>query len=87
MATPHGSSVTSGDWSTRRKPAMLSGDKQDNTLLTCNQGNFNQTTARSWNQTLVIVVRHACAITVTPAPHWRPVNYRSPGMKVLVREN
>ena len=33
--------------STRRKPAMLGGAKLDNTLLTCDQGNFNVKTARS----------------------------------------
>ena len=58
-ATPHGSSVTTREnGSTRRKPAMLGGVKLDSTLLTCDQGNFNQITARSWNQTLVTVVRH-----------------------------
>ena len=44
-ATPHGSSVTTGgNQSTRRKPGMLGRVKLDNTLLTCDQGNFNQIT-------------------------------------------
>ena len=51
-ATPHGSNVTTGgNRSTRRKPAMFGRVKLDNTLLTCDQGNFNQITARSQNQT------------------------------------
>ena len=40
--------------------------KLGNTLLTCDQGNFNQITARSWNQTLVTVVRDTCTTTVPP---------------------
>ena len=65
---PHGSSVsTGGNRSNRKEPAMLGRVKLDNTLLTCDQGNFNQITARSQNQTLVIVVRDTCTITVTPA--------------------
>ena len=36
---------------------MLGRDKLDSTLLTCDQGNFNQITARSRNRTLVTVVR------------------------------
>ena len=42
--------------------------KLDNTLLTCDQGNFNQGTAQSQNLTLVTVVRHTCSTTVPPAP-------------------
>ena len=38
--------------------------KLDNTLLTCDQGNLNQITARSRNRTLVTVVRDTCTITV-----------------------
>ena len=45
-ATPHRSSVTTGgNRSTRRKPAMFGRVKLDNTLLACDQGNFNQITA------------------------------------------
>ena len=40
--------------------------KLDNTLLTCDQGNFNQITARSRNRTLVTVVRDMCTTTVPP---------------------
>ena len=54
---------------TRRKPAMLGGDKLDNTLLTCDQGNFNQITARNRNRTLITVVRDMCTTTVPPTPH------------------
>ena len=50
----------------RRKPAMLGRDKLDNTLFECDQGNFNQTTAWSRNQTLVTVVRGRCTNTVPP---------------------
>ena len=67
--TPHRSSdTTGGNCSTRRKPAMLGRVKLDNTLLTCDQGNFNQITARSRNQTIVTVVRDTCTTTVPPAP-------------------
>ena len=66
--TPHGSSVTTGgNLSTRRKPTMFGRVKLDNNLLTCNQGNFNQITARSRNRTLVTVVRDTCTSTVPPA--------------------
>ena len=65
----HGSSVTPrGNRSTRRKPAMLSRVKLDNTLLTCDQGNFHQITARSRNSTLATVVRDTCTTTDPPAP-------------------
>ena len=58
-ATCHGSSVTTGgNQSTSRKPAMLGRVKLDDTLLTCDQGNFNQITARSRNGILVTLVRH-----------------------------
>ena len=40
-------------------PAMFGRVKMDYTLPTCDQGNFNQITARSWKRTLVKVVRHA----------------------------
>ena len=40
--------------------------KLDNTLLTCDEGNFNQITARSRNRTLVTVVRGTCSTTVSP---------------------
>ena len=53
-ATFQDSSVTTGvNWSTRRKPAIFGRVKLDNTLLTCNQGNLNQITARSRNRALV----------------------------------
>ena len=68
-ATPHGSSVsTGGNRSTRRKLAMFGRVKLDNTLLTCDQGNFNQITPRSRNRILVTVVRDTCTTTVSPAP-------------------
>ena len=50
---------------------MLGGVKLDNTLLTCDQSNFNQITARSMNQTLLTVVRDMCTTTVPPAPLFR----------------
>ena len=43
---------------------MLGRVKLGNTLLTCDQGNFNQITACSRNRTLVTVVRDTCTITV-----------------------
>ena len=56
--TPYGSNVTTlGNRSTLRKPAMLGRIKLGNTLLTCGQGNFNQTTARTRSRTLITVVR------------------------------
>ena len=68
-ATIYGSSVTTGgNWSTWRKPAILGKVKLDNTLLTCDQGNFNQITAQSQNRTLVTVMRETCTTTVPPAP-------------------
>ena len=58
MAIPHGSSVTTGgNRSTWRKPTMLGKVKLDNTLLTCDKGNFNQITARSRNIILVAEMR------------------------------
>ena len=42
--------------------------KLDNTLLTCDQGNLNQITAWSLNQTLVTVVRDTCTVTVPSTP-------------------
>ena len=49
---PHGSSVTTGgNRSTRRKPAMFGRVKLDNTLLTCDHGNFNRTTQQNRNPT------------------------------------
>ena len=47
---------------------MLGRVKLGNTLLTCDQGNFNQITARSRNRTLVTVVRDMYTTTVPPAP-------------------
>ena len=47
---------------------MLGRVKLDNTLLTCDQGNFNQITARGRNRTLVTVVRDTSTTTVPPAP-------------------
>ena len=48
---------------------MLRRDKLENTLLPCEQGNFDKITARSRNRTLVTVVRDTCTTTVPPAPH------------------
>ena len=62
-ATPHGSSVIAGEnQSTQRKPAVLGRVKLDNTLLMCDQDNFNQITAQSGNQASVTVARdiHVC---------------------------
>ena len=47
---------------------MLGRDKLDNPLLTCDQSNFNQITARSRDRTLVTVVRDTCTTTVPPPP-------------------
>ena len=66
--SPHGSSVTTGgNWSTWRKPAMPGRVKLDNTLLTCDQGNFNQITARSRYQKLFTEVKERYASTL-PTP-------------------
>ena len=46
---------------------MLGRVKVNNTLPTCDQGNFNQITARSRNRTQVTVVRDTCTTTVSPA--------------------
>ena len=51
---------TGGNRSVQRKPATLVRVKLDNTLLTCDKGNFNQVTARNRNRTLVTVVGHTC---------------------------
>ena len=64
---PHGCSVTAGgNRRIPKKPAMLGTVKQDNTILTCDQGCFNQIRARSRNRTLVTVVRDTCTTTVPP---------------------
>ena len=47
---------------------MLGRVKLDNTLLTRDQGNFNQITARIRNRTLVTVVRDTCTTAVSLAP-------------------
>ena len=47
---------------------MLGRVKLENTLLTCDKGNFNQITARSQNRSLVIVVRDTSTATVPPVP-------------------
>ena len=44
--------------------AMRGRIKLDNTVLTCDQDNFNQITIRSRNRTRVKVVRDTCTITV-----------------------
>ena len=65
---PHGSSVTTGGIrSTRRIPAMLGRLKLDNTLLTCDQGNFNEITARSRNRNSG--ERHVHYHCATSTPH------------------
>ena len=51
---------------------VLGGVKLDNTLLTCDQGNFNQMIAWSRNGTLVTVLRDTCTTTLLPV---------SPGVK------
>ena len=48
---------------------MLGRVKLGHTLLTGDQGSFNQTTAWNLNQTLVTVVRDTCTTTVPPAPN------------------
>ena len=53
---------------------MLGRVKLDNTLLTCDQGNFNQITARSRALTQVTVVRDTCTTTVPAAPHTKAWN-------------
>ena len=76
--SPHGFGVTTGrNRSTQRKLAKLGGVKLDHTLLTCDQGNFNQITTRLWNRTLVTVVRDTCTTTVLPVPS--PLLYRRLG--------
>ena len=47
---------------------MLGRVKLENSFLTCDQGNFNQITARSHNWILVTVVRDRCSTTVLLAP-------------------
>ena len=49
---------------------MLGRVKLDNTLLTCDKGNFNQMTAQSRNRTLVTMVSDTCTTIVAPVPHW-----------------
>ena len=59
MTIPCGSSVTTeGNRNTRRKPAMLGRVKLDNTVLSCDQGNFSLTTARRRNRTVASGERH-----------------------------
>ena len=73
--TPHGSSVvTAGSRSTGRKPGVLGRIKLNNTLLTCEQGNFNQVIARSRNLIPVTVVRDTCTTTVPPSTSFLPSN-------------
>ena len=62
--TGNRSTCTTGNRSTWRKPAKLSRVKLDNTLLTYDQGSFNQITIRSRNRTLVTVVTNTCTTTV-----------------------
>lgn len=65
--TPHGCSVTAvGNRRIPKKPAMFSTVKQDNTILTCDKGSFNQIRARGWNRTLVKLVRDSCTTTLPP---------------------
>ena len=47
---------------------MLRRVKLDHTLLTCDQGNFNQITARSQSKTLVTVVRDMCPAALPSVP-------------------
>ena len=47
---------------------MLGGVKPDNTLFTCDKGNFNQITTQGRNRALVTVTRDTCTNTVSPAP-------------------
>ena len=51
------------------------------TFLTYDQGNFNQITARSRTQTLVIVVRDTCTTTVPLTPVIFILRLRSEGQK------
>ena len=48
---------------------MLGRVELDNTLLTCDQGNFNQIATWSRDRTLITVVRDTCTTTV---PHQHP---------------
>ena len=52
----------------RWKPSMLGRVKLDNILLTCDQGNFNRITARSWKRTLVSGERHMHYLCATSTP-------------------
>ena len=45
---------------------MIGSVKPDKTLPKCDQGNFSEITARSWNQSLVNVVRGTCTMTAPP---------------------
>ena len=56
---------------------MLCRVKLDDTLLTCDQGNFNQITEWRWNRTLVTVVKDTCTTTVPPVPPIFRSNTRS----------
>ena len=60
---------------------MLGRVKMNNTLLTYDKGNFNQMTARSWNRTVVTMVRDTSTTTVPPAAR---TNYRYPGFNYRV---
>ena len=51
---------------------MVGRVRLDNTLLKCDKGNFNQVTARSQNQILVIVMRDMCTATVLAASQYLP---------------
>ena len=91
--TPHGSSVTTeGNRVFQRKPAMLGRVKLDNTLLTCDQGNFNRITARSRNWTLVTTVRDTCTTTVPLTSlewDWCPTQLKAfihPCVKVILNK-
>ena len=64
--------------STRRKPAMLGRVKLDYTLLTRDQGNFNQITAKSRKRTLVTVVRDTRTTTVSPPTQVLPLRNNYP---------
>ena len=59
-------------------PGMLGGVKLGNTLLTSDQGNFNQVTTRSHNRTQVTVVGYMCP----PQCHQLTVFWASYGQKV-----
>ena len=58
---------------------MLGRVKLDNTLLTCNKGNFYQITRWSRIQALVTMVRDTCSTTVPPAAP-KPVSKSMPNV-------